>query len=60
MCNYAQVRGCGPHVWGWDFRPGRKEERGRSVRRRTTKKAGEEREAVKLEKIWLFYTRLPR
>lgn len=50
----------GPCVWGWDFRPGRKEERGGVGGGGRSKKAREEREAVKLEKIWLFYARLLR
>lgn len=56
MCNYAQVRGCRPCAWGWDLSPeGREhgEEGG-------IKSKGRKSDAVKLEKIWLFYARLLR
>ena len=62
VCNYAQVRGCRAVCLGLGFKA-RKE--GREKRRRRGGEGGREskrrkREAVKLEKIWLFYARLLR
>ncbi len=49
VCNYVQVRGCWAVCLGLGF----------EARKEGREKGGgaiEEREAVKLEKIWLFYT----
>lgn len=62
VCNYAQVRGCRAVCLGLGFEA-RKEGREKGEGGREgggSKKAREEREAVKLEKIWLFYARLLR
>lgn len=56
VCNYAQVRGCWAVYLGLGFEA-RKE--GREERRKKGEgEGGKKREAVKLEKIWLFYARL--
>lgn len=66
VCNYAQVRGCRAVCLGLGFEA-RKEGREKGGCGWDggwgwwgSKKAREEREAVKLEKIWLFYARLLR
>lgn len=64
VCNYTQVRGCGAVCLGLGFEA-RKEGRKREKRRRRREGGDQDsetrkREAVKLEKIWLFYARLLR
>lgn len=62
VCNYAQVRGCGAVCLGLGFEA-RKEGREKRMRgwgRGDLESERRKREAVKLEKIWSFYTRLLR
>lgn len=58
VCNYTQVRGCRAVCLGLGFeaRKEGREKGGGGSRKRERRK----REAVKLEKIWLFYARLLR
>lgn len=61
VCNYAQVRGCRAVCLGLGFearKEGReKREEGEGGDQESERR---KREAVKLEKIWLFYARLLR
>ena len=61
VCNYAQVRGCRALCLGLGFearKEGKEKRRWREGGGGNQESERRKREAVKLEKIWLFYARL--